>query len=65
MAVDNAGAEGNACSTYGNLNFWLFYNDWFGDSAHEPFSVVFDDCLNFVGGQDCRAPTLIPRLPSD
>ncbi|WP_241989317.1 hypothetical protein [Cryobacterium serini] len=60
VAVANAGDEGDGCSTYGNLNFWLFYNDWFGDSTLEPFSVMFDDCLSYVGGQGCRAPTLLP-----
>ncbi|MDJ0376838.1 hypothetical protein [Cryobacterium sp. PH31-L1] len=60
VAVANAGEEGDGCSTYGNLNFWLFYNAWFGDSTLEPFSVLFDDCLNFVGGQGCRVPSLLP-----
>jgi len=64
VAVENAGDEGDACSTYGNLNFWLFYNDWFGDITFEPFSPVFDECLNFVGGQGCRVPSLVPGFPT-
>ncbi len=24
--------EGNSCSSYGNRNFWLYFNDWFGSS---------------------------------
>ena len=60
IAVENAGDEGDGCSTYGNLNFWLFYNDWFGDGAHEPFPVIFDDCLNFVDGQGCAPLKLLP-----
>ncbi|WP_146069466.1 hypothetical protein [Cryobacterium sp. Y11] len=63
VAIENVGDEGDGCSTYGNLNFWLFYNDWFGDSAFEPFSFPFDDCLSFVGGQGCRVPSLLPSLP--
>ena len=63
-AVENAGDEGDGCSTYGNLNFWLFYSDWFGDSAREPFSVVFDDCLNFVDGQGCPPVSLLPTVPA-
>ncbi|WP_233193316.1 hypothetical protein [Cryobacterium sp. Y29] len=59
VAVANAGDEGDGCSTYGNLNFWLFYNDWFGDSTLKPFSVMFDHCLNFVGGQDCAPASLL------
>ena len=61
-AIENAGSEGDACSTYGNLNFWLFYNDWFEDSVTEPFSFLFDDCLNFAGGQSCRPTSLVPAV---
>ncbi|MDJ0338515.1 hypothetical protein [Cryobacterium sp. PH31-O1] len=60
VAIENAGDEGDACSTYGNLNFWLFYTNWFGASTLEPFSVIFDDCLNFANGQGCRVPALLP-----
>jgi putative cell wall-binding protein len=28
-ALDSA-SEGDACSSYGNLNFWVIYTDWFG-----------------------------------
>jgi len=62
VAVENAGQEGDACSTYGNLNFWLFYNDWFGDSDLERFPAVFGACLNYTDGQPCRAPSLIPGM---
>ena len=32
-AALNAGyGLGDGCSAYGNRNFWLLYNDWFGDS---------------------------------
>ncbi|TFB67557.1 hypothetical protein [Cryobacterium sp. Hz9] len=64
VAVENAGDEGDGCSTYGNLNFWLFFTDWFGDSAREPFSVVFDDCLHFVDGQGCPPVSLLPTVPA-
>ncbi|MBQ3320879.1 S-layer homology domain-containing protein, partial [Candidatus Saccharibacteria bacterium] len=26
---------GNSCSAYGNRNFYLYFNDWFGDSTEE------------------------------
>ncbi|OZG52339.1 hemagglutinin [Pseudoscardovia radai] len=29
--ANGTGGEGDACSTYGNRNFTLFYNAWFGD----------------------------------
>lgn len=29
--ADGTGGEGDSCSTYGNRNFTLYYNAWFGD----------------------------------
>lgn len=29
--AEGSGGEGDSCSTYGNRNFTLFYNAWFGD----------------------------------
>lgn len=29
-ALANLGGTGDGCSSYGNRNFWRFYNDWFG-----------------------------------
>lgn len=29
-ALSNLRGTGNSCSAYGNRNFWVFYNDWFG-----------------------------------
>ncbi|MFP7834043.1 cell wall-binding repeat-containing protein [Marisediminicola sp. LYQ134] len=29
-ALNNLRGTGDACSSYGNRNFWVFYNDWFG-----------------------------------
>ena len=48
----------DACATYGNLNFWKFYTQWFGDPDTERYPAFFDPCLNLVGGQPCRAATL-------
>jgi len=34
MAALNAGyGSGDGCSAYGNRNFWLYFNDWFGSSV--------------------------------
>ena len=30
-AIDNLYGTGDACSAYGNRNFWRMYTDWFGD----------------------------------
>jgi hypothetical protein len=31
-ALANLGGTGDRCSSYGNRNFWVYYNTWFGDS---------------------------------
>lgn len=35
--------SGDGCSAYGNRNFWLFYNDWFGPSKGEGFVLAIAD----------------------
>ncbi len=30
-ALANLRGTGDDCSSYGNRNFWVYYNDWFGD----------------------------------
>ena len=35
-ALANLGGLGGACSSYGNRNFWTYYNDWFGSSTLPP-----------------------------
>ncbi|WP_394551186.1 hypothetical protein ACDF64_10880 [Agromyces sp. MMS24-JH15] len=32
-ALANLGGTGNGCSAYGNRNFWVFYNNWFGPTV--------------------------------
>lgn len=34
-ALDNLYGSGDACSTYGNRNFWRNYSDWFGTPASQ------------------------------
>ncbi|SDO16377.1 hypothetical protein SAMN05216368_11199, partial [Cryobacterium flavum] len=29
-ALSNLNGSGDACSSYGNRNFWVYYNNWFG-----------------------------------
>jgi len=59
-ALANIGDTGDGCSTYGNLNFWAFYEQWFGDPASAPYPAVLGECLNYPAGQTCRAPELLP-----
>ena len=56
------GTDGDGCSTHGNLNFWLFYDRWFGSPAADGYPDFFDPCLNLTGGQPCPAPKLVPWL---
>ena len=32
-ALANLGGIGDGCSSYGNRNFWVFYNNWFGPTS--------------------------------
>jgi hypothetical protein len=41
-ALANLGGTGDGCSAYGNRNFWVFYNTWFGptNGNTNPFGNV-------------------------
>ena len=42
-ALNNLYGTGDACSTYGNRNFWRLWTDWFGDptvNANDPIGVI-------------------------
>lgn len=30
---------GDACSSYGNRNFWLYYTDWFGSTQYDAMAI--------------------------
>lgn len=38
-ALANLGGTGDGCSSYGNRNFWWYYNSWFGSSIQVPCTV--------------------------
>jgi hypothetical protein len=40
-ALSNLYGTGDACSAYGNRNFWRIYSDWFGSTQEVPGSVEF------------------------
>lgn len=42
-ALDNLYGAGDACSSYGNRNFWRIYTDWFGDPATHD-CITAGDC---------------------
>jgi hypothetical protein len=53
---------GDACSAYGNLNFWRIWHRWFGDPEAERFPAFFPPCARLVGGHACRPPQ--PTIPA-
>lgn len=58
-ALANLGGDGDACSAYGNLNFWRLYTLWFGDPTAQPYPTIFGACANLVGGRPCAPPRWI------
>jgi hypothetical protein len=47
-AMANLGGTGDACSSYGNRNFWVYFSDWFGSPTGK---------INPVGSLDIAALT--------
>ena len=44
QAALNAGyGSAEPCGAYGNRNFWLYFNDWFGTTLGEPYSARFHE----------------------
>jgi hypothetical protein len=40
-ALANLGGTGDGCSSYGNRNFWVYYQNWFGSTlGNTPYPVV-------------------------
>jgi hypothetical protein len=44
---------GDACSAFGNLNFWRIWHRWFGDPETERLPAFFPPCSRLVGGHTC------------
>ncbi|RFA08433.1 hypothetical protein B7R54_03740 [Subtercola boreus] len=38
-ALANLGGQGDGCSAYGNRNFWVYFNTWFGDPTSSAGSL--------------------------
>jgi hypothetical protein len=53
---------GDACSAYGNLNFWRIWHRWFGDPEAERYPAFFPPCARLVGGHAC--PPSQPTIPA-
>jgi hypothetical protein len=49
-ALANLGGTGDSCSSYGNRNFWVFYNSWFGSTQGGAPTVAADTTLGEPAG---------------
>jgi hypothetical protein len=47
---------GDACSAFGNLNFWRIWHRWFGDPLAERYPGFLPPCSRLVGGHACPLP---------
>ncbi|MEO6826608.1 MAG: hypothetical protein ABI255_02315 [Microbacteriaceae bacterium] len=56
-AIAALGSERPACGSYGNLNFFRIYSDWFGNPRSVVFGPWWPACLDFVDGKDCAFPS--------
>ena len=62
-ALANPYKTGDACSSYGNRNFWLYYNDWFGNTgAGDNLLSTSTETAFTIGAQRYRLPAATPRL---
>ena len=49
-ALNTGYGSGNSCSSYGNRNFWLYFNDWFGSTnAAYDSSIVSVEAFSDAG----------------
>lgn len=49
-ALANLYGTGDACSSYGNRNFWRFFWDWFGDPTLIPAEAAIGQAHTATGG---------------
>jgi hypothetical protein len=56
---------GDACSAFGNLNFWRIWHRWFGDPTAERYPGFLPPCTRLIGGDPCTdTPVSIPTAPA-
>lgn len=59
-ALDAGYGTGNACSSYGNRNFFLYYSDWFGPTTGYPVHAKLKAAYEAYGGVDRLGEALAP-----
>jgi hypothetical protein len=49
-ALSNLGGIGDGCSSYGNRNFWVFFNNWFGSATGpvDPLAYVDSTAVTYT-----------------
>ena len=64
-ALANPYKTGDKCSSYGNRNFWAYYNDWFGNTGagDNVLKTATSAALTF-DGERWMLPAATPRLLS-
>ena len=50
-ALNNLGGTGDACSSYGNRNFWVYYNNWFGSTQASPAPLGAFESISATAGR--------------
>lgn len=68
-ALNNLYGDGDACSAYGNRNFWRLYRDWFGvtyaddtDVAHPNGTLIHDENGIYLIENDQRRFFMYPEV---
>ncbi|MEN9752813.1 MAG: hypothetical protein RL670_504 [Actinomycetota bacterium] len=61
-ALDNLYSTGDACSAYGNRNFWRFYWDWFGSPIGGGFLLKSKTSDPYLVVNDTRYKVTDPAL---
>ncbi|WP_394551448.1 hypothetical protein ACDF64_11630 [Agromyces sp. MMS24-JH15] len=56
--------QGDACSAYGNLNFWRIWWRWFGDPTVVRYPGFLPACTQLVGGDPCPPAATLPAVPA-
>lgn len=59
-SLDAWPGTGDACSSYGNRNFFMFYSDWFGPTTGYPVHAKLKDAYEAYGGVDRLGEALAP-----
>ena len=49
-ALANLTGTGDSCSSYGNRNFWVYFNSWFGNSLAGPGNFAIQSAYDASGG---------------